>query len=114
MSSRIHTLRDALQQTLASRIVSLTEALGELTLVVKPADYLAVARTLRDDPALRFEILIDLSGVDYQTWGDGAWSGARFAAVSHLLSIGNNLRLRLRVFADDADFPGVEALTESC
>jgi NADH-quinone oxidoreductase subunit C len=111
MSSRLQNLRDALQRVLDKRIVSLTEALGELTLVVKAADYLAVARTLRDDPALRFEILIDLCGVDYQTWGDGAWTGARFAAVSHLLSVAHNHRLRLRVFAPDEAFPVVDTLT---
>jgi NADH-quinone oxidoreductase subunit C len=50
--------------------------------------------------------------VDYQSWGEGAWSGARFAAVSHLLSIANNQRLRLRVFAEDDDFPVVDTLTD--
>jgi len=112
MTPRLQTLRDALQVRLETRIVSLSEALGELTLVVKPDDYIAVARILRDDPVLRFELLIDLSGVDYQSWGEGAWSGARFAAVSHLLSIHNNQRLRLRVFAADDDFPVVESLTD--
>jgi NADH-quinone oxidoreductase subunit C len=112
MTSLLQTLHEALQRLLDSRIVSLTEALGELTLVVRPADYVAVARILRDDPALRFEILIDLSGVDYQSWGMGAWTGARFAAVSHLLSISQNHRLRLRVFAADDEFPVVDTLTE--
>jgi NADH-quinone oxidoreductase subunit C len=112
MTPRLQTLHDALQQKLDSRIVSLTEALGELTLVVKPDDYLAVARMLRDDSALRFEILIDVSGVDYHSWGDGAWTGPRFAAVSHLLSISNNQRLRLRVFAADDNFPVVDTLTD--
>jgi NADH-quinone oxidoreductase subunit C len=111
MSPRLQNLQDALQRVLDTRVVSLTEALGELTLVVKAADYLAVAETLRDDPALRFEILIDLCGVDYQTWGDGVWTGARFAAVSHLLSVAHNHRLRLRVFAPDEAFPVVDTLT---
>lgn len=111
MSSRLQNLRDALQRVLGARVVSLTEALGELTLVVKPVDYLGVARTLRDDPALQFEILIDLCGVDYQTWGDGAWTGERFAAVTHLLSVSLNHRLRLRVFAADEAFPVVDTLT---
>jgi NADH-quinone oxidoreductase subunit C len=111
MSPRLQNLQDALQRVLDTRVVSLTEALGELTLVVKAADYLAVAETLRDDPALRFEILIDLCGVDYQTWGGGVWTGARFAAVSHLLSVAHNHRLRLRVFAPDEAFPVVDTLT---
>jgi NADH-quinone oxidoreductase subunit C len=111
MSSRLQNLHDALQRVLDARVVSLTEALGELTLVVKPADYLGVARSLRDDSALRFEILIDLCGADYQSWGDGAWTGERFAVVTHLLSLEHNHRLRLRVFASDEAFPVVDTLT---
>jgi NADH-quinone oxidoreductase subunit C len=65
---------------------------------------------LRDHPALKFESLIDLCGVDYSTYGDGAWDGARFAIVTHLLSVTNNQRLRLRVFAADDDFPVVDSL----
>ncbi|HVL09295.1 MAG TPA: NADH-quinone oxidoreductase subunit C [Burkholderiaceae bacterium] len=105
MSSRIETLKAALQKALGAQIQSLTEGVGELTLVVKAADYLAVATKLRDDPSLRFEQLIDLCGVDYRDYGDGAWTGLRFAAVLHLLSVGNNWRLRVRVFAPDDDFP---------
>jgi NADH-quinone oxidoreductase subunit C len=112
MTSRLQNLHDALRRVLDARIASLTEALGELTLVVKAEDYSGVARTLRDDPALRFELLIDLCGADYQTWGDGAWTGARFAATTHLLSIAHNHRLRLRVFAADEAFPVVATLTD--
>ncbi|MDI9654667.1 NADH-quinone oxidoreductase subunit C, partial [Burkholderia cenocepacia] len=84
MASKIETLKANLEAALGARVVSLTEAIGELTLVVKASDYLEVAKTLRDDPKLRFEQLIDLCGVDYQTFGDGAYDGPRFAAVSHL------------------------------
>ncbi|WP_207863189.1 Mur ligase domain-containing protein [Pseudomonas sp. 71_D] len=52
---------------LGARAVSLVEAVGELTLVVKASDYLEVAKQLRDDRSLGFEQLIDLCGVDYQT-----------------------------------------------
>jgi NADH-quinone oxidoreductase subunit C len=112
MTPRLQNLHDALRRVLDARIASLTEALGELTLVVKAEDYAGVALTLRDDPALRFELLIDLCGVDYQTWGDGAWTGPRFAATTHLLSIAHNHRLRLRVFAPDEAFPVVDTLTD--
>jgi NADH-quinone oxidoreductase subunit C len=111
MTPRLQNLHDALTRVLGTRIVSLTQALGELTLVVKAEDYLGVARTLRDDPALSFELLIDLCGADYQSWGEGAWTGLRFAAVSHLLSIAHNHRLRLRVFAPDDAFPVVDTVT---
>jgi NADH-quinone oxidoreductase subunit C len=112
MASKLETLKANLEATLGARIVSLTEALGELTLVVKAGDYLDVAKDLRDTPTLRFEQLIDLSGMDYQTYGDGAWEGPRFAAVSQLLSITHNWRLRLRVFAPDDDVPIVPSVFE--
>jgi NADH-quinone oxidoreductase subunit C len=67
---------------------------------------------LRDDPSLKFEQLIDLCGVDYQTYGDGAYEGPRFAAVLHLLSIANNWRLRVRVFAPDDDVPLVASVVD--
>ena len=112
MASKLETLKANLEAALGARIVSLTEALGELTLVVKAGDSLAVTRELRDNPSLRFEQLIDLCGVDYQTFGDGAWEGPRFAAVTQLLSLANNWRLRLRVFAPDDDVPIVPSLVE--
>ncbi|MDR3096323.1 MAG: NADH-quinone oxidoreductase subunit C [Paraburkholderia sp.] len=112
MASKLETLKANLEAALGARVVSLTEALGELTLVIKSVDYLGVATELRDNPSLRFEQLLDLCGVDYQTYGDGAWEGQRFAAVSHLLSITNNWRLRLRVFAPDDEVPIVSSLVD--
>ncbi|HEY1608872.1 MAG TPA: NADH-quinone oxidoreductase subunit C [Paraburkholderia sp.] len=112
MASKLETLKANLETALGARIASLTEALGELTLVVKAADLPGVATELRDNPALRFEQLLDLCGVDYQTYGDGAWEGPRFAAVSQLLSLKNNWRLRLRVFAPDDSVPIVPSVVE--
>ncbi|POR55642.1 NADH dehydrogenase subunit C [Paraburkholderia eburnea] len=112
MASKLETLKANLEAALGARVVSLTEKLGELTLVIKSVDYLNVATELRDNPSLRFEQLIDLCGVDYQTYGDGVWDGPRFAAVSHLLSITNNWRLRLRVFAPDDEVPIVPSVVE--
>lgn len=103
--AKLDTLKTALEKTLGKRVQNLIEAIGELTLIVKSEDYLEAARILRDDPSLRFEQLIDLCGVDYSDYGDGAWEGPRFAAVSHLLSVTHNWRLRVRVFAPDDDFP---------
>lgn len=103
--AKLETLKAALEKALGKRVQKLIEATGELTLIVKSEDYLEAARILRDDPSLRFEQLIDLCGVDYSEYGDGAWEGPRFAAVSHLLSVTHNWRLRVRVFAPDDDFP---------
>ena len=111
MSAKLQQLKSSLETTLGGRIVSLKETLGELTLEVKPGDYLAAARLLHDTPALGFELLVDLCGVDYSEYGDGRWNGARFAVVVHLLSVAHNWRVRLRVFAADNDFPAVESVT---
>jgi len=86
--------------------------LGELTLEVPAADYLKTAQTLRDHADLRFEQLIDLCGVDYSTFGDRAWQGARFAAVAHLVSVTHNWRLRLRTFCPDDAFPLLPSVIE--
>jgi NADH-quinone oxidoreductase subunit C len=80
-------------------------ALGELTAVVAAERLADVMRALRDRPEFRFESLIDACGVDYSTYGDGAWEGPRFAAVYHLLSLSHNHRLRVRAYAADDDFP---------
>ena len=111
MAAKLGQLKGALDSSLAGKIVSLSESLGELTLVVDAKDYSATARCLRDDPAVRFEELVDLCGVDYSGFGEGRWGGRRFAVVSHLLSLAHNRRLRLRVFAPDDDFPVVDSLT---
>ena len=111
MAAKLEQLKNALDSSLGGKIVSLSEALGELTLVVEAKDYAAAARWLREDPAVRFEELIDLCGVDYSGFGEGGREGRRFAVVSHLLSLAHNWRLRLRVFASQDDFPVVDSLT---
>ena len=112
MASTLETLKANLEAAFGGRLTSITESIGELTIVVKADDYLDIAKRLRDDRTLGFEQLIDLAGVDYQTYGDGAYDGPRFAAVSHLLSVSNNWRLRLRVFAPDDDMPIVPSVVE--
>lgn len=110
MSAKLETLSQNLQKHFGDRIKSLKLALGEVTIEVAAADYFAVMKTLRDEADLGFDELIDLCGVDYSTYGDGAWQGKRFAAVTHLLSLNNNWRLRVRVFAEDDEFPVVDSL----
>jgi NADH-quinone oxidoreductase subunit C len=112
MASKLETLKSNLEAALAGRLQSVTLALGELTVVVKADDYLDVCQRLRDEPSLRFEQLIDLCGMDYLTYGDGAYEGPRFAAVLHLLSIEHNWRLRVRVFAPDDDMPLVASVVD--
>jgi NADH-quinone oxidoreductase subunit C len=72
-----------------------TVALGELTLVVAPADIVRVLRALRDDTQCLFEVLIDICGVDYPE------REKRFDVVYHLLSPRRNLRIRLKCETDE-------------
>jgi NADH-quinone oxidoreductase subunit C len=111
MSERLIQLQSHIERALGARAQSITLALNELTVVLRPDTYLESALILRDDPVLGFEQLIDLCGIDYQDYQDGGYSGPRFAVVTHLLSVKHNLRLRLRVFAPDDSYPLVSSLT---
>lgn len=110
MTTKLEVLELALKQALGER-AAMSVALGEVTVVVKAADYLAAMQTLRDDPSLRFDTMIDLCGVDYSQYGEGTWDGARFAVVVHLLSVEHNHRVRVRVFCPDDDMPLVQSIT---
>jgi NADH-quinone oxidoreductase subunit C len=110
MTTKIEALELALKNALGEG-AAVTVALGEVTVVVKASDYLASMQKLRDDPALRFQELVDLCGVDYSSYGEGTWDGLRFAVVSHLLSIEHNWRVRVRVFCPDDDMPLVQSVT---
>jgi len=109
---------------------------GELAYEVEPAQLLSVCRALRDTPALKFEMLLDVAGVDYLHYGRDEWqtvtathSGfsrgrvarttapdpnmpGRFAVVYHLLSITHNHRLRLRVKCLDPQEPVVDSVID--
>jgi len=116
MSHSIQTLEAALHEVLGDKIQRLDSALGELTLTVAPANYHAVAQTLRDDARLGFEQLVDLCGLDYSQYKDGAHSKftdvPRFAVVSHLLSISHNWRLRVRSFVVSDDVPVIASVND--
>lgn len=105
-------LKTAVAAALGDKVRRIELRLDEVTVEVAARDYLAAARILRDAPGCQFEQLIDLCGVDYSTWGEGAWEGARYAVVSHLLSVSLNQRVRLRVFAPEDDFPVLDSLTD--
>ncbi len=109
--SKLDTLQATLESVLGSRIRTLRRAREEISITVAAADYLGVAQALRDDAGLQFEQLMDLCGVDYSSYKDRDWEGPRFCAVSHLLSISRNWRVRLKVFCPDDDVPMVASLT---
>ena len=102
-------LTAALTTALGDKLASVNTEHGQVTAVVRAPDLLSAATVLRDDPKLAFKQLTDLCGVDYSAYG-GNWEGKRFAVVCHLLSIQHNVRLRLRTFAPDDDFPVVDSV----
>jgi NADH-quinone oxidoreductase subunit C len=110
MAADLATLRTTLTGLLGDKLAGMDERLGELTVVVKAAGMLDALKRLRD--VAGFEQMIDLCGVDYSAYGDGAWKGKRFALVYHLLSVAHNMRLRVRIFAGEDDFPVLESVTD--
>jgi NADH-quinone oxidoreductase subunit C len=111
MSTRLETLQAALVTAFGDAVRALKLDRGELALTVGAADYARIALQLRDDPALRFEQLVDLCGVDYSEYANRPWEGLRYGVVSHLLSVTHNWRLRLKVFAPEDDLPAVASVT---
>ena len=112
MSAKLDQLHQDVQSALGAKLIQSSIALNELNLQCRAEDYLAVCLCLRDDPRFRFEQLIDLCGVDYQTYADVEQDGPRYAVVCHLLSVSMNQRVRLRVFAADDAFPILPTLVD--
>ena len=112
MTQKLDQLQAALETHLGDAIGSLQRERGEISVTVAAARYLEVARLLHQHPALKFEQLIDLCGVDYSDYKNQAWEGARYAAVSHLLSLTHNWRVRLKVFAPDDEMPVVASVCD--
>ncbi|MBI4985750.1 MAG: NADH-quinone oxidoreductase subunit C [Rhodocyclales bacterium] len=109
MSAKLEKLCQKLKEILGERIADPVLRLGEVTIECQADVYIEVACTLRDHPDLRFEELIDLSGIDYSAYA--GWPGKRFAVACHLLSITHNWRLRLRAYAADAESPVLPSVT---
>ena len=105
-------LAASLQEVFGETLGALRVALGEVTIVVPEERLLATLQALRDRPEFAFAVLIDLCGVDYSAYGEGAHEGPRFAVVYHLLSLANNCRLRVRCFARDDEFPTVPSAVD--
>jgi NADH-quinone oxidoreductase subunit C len=91
----LEELSSHIDAKLPGAILQRTIALGELTLVVSPADIPRVLTALRDDAQCLFEVLIDICGVDYPE------REKRFDVVYHLLSPRRNQRIRIKCEADE-------------
>ncbi|MGB8857262.1 MAG: NADH-quinone oxidoreductase subunit C [Burkholderiales bacterium] len=111
MNISLEQLGSKITDALGDKVSASVLRLDELTLTLNALDFIASAKSLRDHADLKFTLLIDLCGVDYSGYGDGAWDGARFCVVYHLLSVEHNFRVRIKIFAPDEDFPVVDSVT---
>ncbi|HZF81241.1 MAG TPA: NADH-quinone oxidoreductase subunit C [Rubrivivax sp.] len=111
MTAKLDQLQAALESVLGANIKKLVRARGEITILVRAADYSEVALVLRDDAQLKFEQLMDLCGLDYSDYRNEPNEGPRYCVVLHLLSISHNWRVRLRVFAPEDELPAVASVT---
>ena len=105
-------LQETIARVLGDKARAVTLALDEVTVEVSADHYLSVMKTLREAPECRFEVLMDLCGMDYAAYKEVGTDGPRFAVVSHLLSVSLNQRLRVRVYCQDDDFPVVATLSD--
>ena len=109
---------------------NVTEAYDELTLIINSDNVVEVCHKLKDE--FKFEILIDLCGVDYLTYGESDWNGnasssgfgrarqaqkstnqkdQRFGVIYHLLSVSSNQRLRVKALLS-ADNLMIQSVTK--
>jgi NADH-quinone oxidoreductase subunit C len=110
MSARLDTLAKSVADTLGAAIVATTIDRGEVTVQARAEGFKATMLALRDTPALRFEQLIDICGVDYSAYAGVPEDRPRYAAVYHLLSLAHNQRLRVRAFIADDAFPVIDSV----
>lgn len=133
MSSRIELLAARIEAQFAPRVTRVASTCDELTYEVAAGDLIAVATVLRDSADFKFEQLVDLTGVDYLSYGNSEWltqdststgfsrgvqrgivpaapPGARFVVVYHLLSVSENIRLRLRAHCENGDMPMIDSV----
>jgi NADH-quinone oxidoreductase subunit C len=95
MSLSLNELSTYLGEKLSGRISDAVFAYGELTIAVEPQDLIEVVTFLRDDKNCQFISIIDVCGADYPS------RAKRFDVVYHLLSPKQNIRIRIKVQADE-------------
>ena len=139
MSDINETLAARIDARFGEKLTRVPSTCDELTYELNKDDLLEVAKALRDEPEFAFDLLVDICGVDYLTYGSVEWttdsateSGfsrgveresvildesdtfepERFAVVYHLLSIKNNFRVRLRLYTGESNPPIVKSVVD--
>ncbi|HEV8442549.1 MAG TPA: NADH-quinone oxidoreductase subunit C [Steroidobacteraceae bacterium] len=134
-TEKIAALAARVEARLPDQVLRVHSLADELCYEVQPAHLKEVCLALRDDPALKFEILVDLAGIDYLDYGSTEWKtqsatssgfsrgvnrsgvraphdGARFAVAYNLLSVTNNQRIRIRARCEDAEDPLIDSVVD--
>ena len=89
-----------LRDRFGGAVVDTHEHRGDATLVVDRGTLVDALRFCRDEPTLDFDVLMDLTAVDYSKY-PGREDGPRFDVVYHLYSVPHNHRLRVKVRVDE-------------
>jgi len=132
---KIAALAANVEARLTSLVLRVASLPDELCYEVQPTHLKQVCLALRDSPELKFEILVDLAGVDYLDYATTEWKtysatvsgfsrgvnrsnvraphdGARFAVTYNLLSVTNNQRIRIRARCEDAEDPIIDSVVD--
>jgi NADH-quinone oxidoreductase subunit C len=139
MSDRNETLAAQIDERFGERMTRIPSICGELGYEIDKDDLVEIATTLRNDGDFGFEMLVDVCGVDYLSYGSDEWTTSsatgtgfsrgverepvildeadefepkRFAVVYHLLSVQHNFRLRLRTFTGTDNPPIVKSVVD--
>jgi NADH-quinone oxidoreductase subunit C len=135
LNEKMTALAAKVESALPGKLTRVPSLPDELCYEVEPSHIKETCRSLRDDAALKFEILIDLAGIDYLDYAATEWKtfsattsgfsrgvnrstprkpheGARFAVAYHLLSITHNQRLRIRARCEDAEDPIIDSVVD--
>lgn len=139
MNNRHETLAARIDERFGEQMRRVASTCRELTYELDKDDLLEIATALRNEADFGFEMLVDVCGVDYLGYGCDEWTtnsasgtgfsrgvelkavildesdefdARRFAVVYHLLSIQNNVRLRLRVFTGTSNPPIVNSVVD--
>jgi NADH-quinone oxidoreductase subunit C len=139
MSDRYETLAAQIDERFGEQMTRIPSICGELGYEIDKDDLVDIATTLRNDGDFGFEMLVDVCGVDYLSYGSAEWTTnsatgtgfsrgverepvildeadefdpKRFAVVYHLLSVQHNFRLRLRTFTGTNNPPIVKSVVD--